>query len=121
MASLKEAFKRLAEANGDSKKYELKKIIKQAQQELVKWGGRHQLEMAQEEATELALAIRRHIRYGNSETFVELSSEIADVEIMIEQMKSMFKDLDLEKNVEMDKDFKINRLFSRLNKRENEG
>ena len=51
------------------------------------WGEKSQFEMAQEEATELALAVRKFIRRGDDKSFQDLAGEIADVEIMIEQMK----------------------------------
>lgn len=59
-----------------------------------KWGERAQLEMMQEEATELALAARKFIRVQNDENLQALGSEIADVEIMIKQMRQMFISLD---------------------------
>jgi len=77
------------------------------------WGERAQLEMAQEESTELALAVRKHIRKGNDQTFQDLAGEIADVEIMIEQMKIMFKPLQNEvTSIKMEK---LIRLEKRLN------
>lgn len=45
-----------------------------------------QYEMLQEEATELALAARKHVRMQNDETFENLAEEIADVSILMEQM-----------------------------------
>ena len=54
-----------------------------------KWGAKSQYEMAQEEATELALAIRKHIRNNNHKSFTDLAGEIADVNIMIEQIYLM--------------------------------
>jgi NTP pyrophosphatase (non-canonical NTP hydrolase) len=55
-----------------------------------KWGQRAQLEMLQEEATELSLAARKFIRNQGQEKFEDLCSEIADVQIMIEQVFFMF-------------------------------
>lgn len=63
------------------------------------WGNRSQFEMAQEEATELALAIRKFIRNSNTETQLDLAEEIADVEIMIEQMEYINKGLRPQANV----------------------
>lgn len=80
------------------------------------WGDIAQLEMAQEEATELALAIRRLIR-GKKNAMNELVSEIADVEIMIEQIKFMSPHCVMA--IESEKDFKLNRLNDRLNKHDN--
>lgn len=79
---------------------------------LEKWGHLSQLEMAQEEATELALAVRKHIRKNNEETFMAMCNEIADVEIMIEQLKGMF--LSCDENVERFKKFKLERLAKRI-------
>jgi NTP pyrophosphatase (non-canonical NTP hydrolase) len=76
------------------------------------WGIRSQLEMAQEESTELALAIRKFIRQQNDEKFDDMIGEIADVEIMIEQLKLMFPGI--QEKVDPMKAFKINRLKERI-------
>ena len=76
-----------------------------------KWGNRAQLEMAQEEATELALAVRAVIR-GKDGSLEDLPGEIADVEIMIEQLKMMYPQL--VKSVGYAKRTKIKRLKGRL-------
>lgn len=83
------------------------------------WGERAQLEMAQEESTELALAIRKYIRQPNEERLNDMSGEIADVEIMIEQLKLMLPSI--QSRVDEIKDFKITRLKGRLEKQEFEG
>lgn len=62
---------------------------------LDRWGQRAQLEMAQEEATELALAVRKYIRKDDDITFSQLVEEIADVEIMIEQIQMMYNEMNL--------------------------
>ena len=80
-----------------------------------KWGLTSQLEMAQEEALELALALRKEIRINSKETYIDLIGEIADVEIMIEQLDFMF-DSNFRKKVEEQKTFKLNRLKERLKK-----
>ncbi|WP_428067363.1 hypothetical protein [Chryseobacterium gambrini] len=77
-----------------------------------KWGSTAQIEMLQEESTELALAARKFMRKGNPETYNSLIGELADVEIMIEQMKLMFPSAETEINLQ--KDFKINRLKGRI-------
>lgn len=79
-----------------------------------KWGAKAQLEMAQEEATELALAIRKQIRKNDDDSFRNLVEEIADVEIMIEQITLMHNDLGFRQMVDSQKAFKINRLLKRL-------
>lgn len=63
------------------------------------WGDKSQFEMAQEEATELALAIRKFVRKSNIETQLNLAEEIADVEIMIEQMEYINKGLRSQANI----------------------
>ena len=90
---------------------EREKVYKMA---IDKWGEKAQLEQAQEEATELALAVRKHIRNNNNESFNNLIEEIADVEIMIEQIKFMHNDFGFQDLVDAQKAFKINRLIGRL-------
>lgn len=58
-----------------------------------KWGIPAQLEMLQEESTELALAARKELRKNNEQSFENLAEEIADVSIMIEQMTYMYENL----------------------------
>lgn len=74
------------------------------------YGYRAQLAMAIEEMSELTKAICKYWRHQNKETCDQILEEMADVEIMLEQMKIMFgnpKDI---------KEQKIHRLFHRLNK-----
>lgn len=78
-----------------------------------KWGKRAQFEMAQEESTELALAIRKFIRKDDIDSYNAMASEIADVEIMIEQIKIMLPTIQFD--VDQQKKFKLNRLEERLN------
>lgn len=85
------------------------------QKALKKWKERSQLEMAQEEAIEFALAIRKFIRKADDQTFSNLLEEIADVEIMIEQIKMMYRHTGIESSIEIEKIFKVNRLKDRLN------
>jgi|TARA_Y100000310_G_C20704425_1_gene834158 NTP pyrophosphatase (non-canonical NTP hydrolase) len=80
-----------------------------------KWGAKAQLEMAQEEATELALAVRKHIRKNDETSFSNLVEEIADVEIMIEQIVMMHNDFGFRQMVDAQKAFKISRLLKRMN------
>ena len=77
------------------------------------FGKDNQLQMAQEEATELALAIRRHIRFNNETTLYQLADEIADVNIMIEQLCEMQEGLNLK--VSEIFNHKITRLVGRMN------
>lgn len=78
------------------------------------WGQRAQLEMAQEEATELALAIRKHMRNSDQRSFNNLVEEIADVEIMIEQISMMNNSIEFRELVEAQKEYKLIRLAKRL-------
>lgn len=79
-----------------------------------KWGIRAQLEMAQEEATEMALAVRKFIRKDDTESFNHLIEEIADVENMIAQIEFIYRDFNVRKMIEEKKDFKLNRVMKRI-------
>lgn len=83
-----------------------KEIYREA---LEKWGY-HQRTIALEEMAELQKEICKNIRgYDNR---IEIAEEIADVEIMLEQMKILF---DIYKKVEEFKKYKLERLAKRLN------
>lgn len=77
------------------------------------WGVRAQLEMLQEEATELALAVRKFIRKRTEECEANLAEEIADVEIMIEQIKEC-AGTEFQKKVSYTKRSKLRKLKNRL-------
>lgn len=62
------------------------------QSAITHFGERNQLEMMQEEALELSLAVRRYSRHRKYEQIDEIASEITDVQIMIEQLKVIFKE-----------------------------
>ena len=79
---------------------------------ILKWGKKSQLEMMQEEATELALAARKFTRYPIGKNLMQLAEEIADVEIMIEQVKIM--EADIINEIEVVKDYKLGRLMDRI-------
>lgn len=87
------------------------------QKAIEKWGVVSQIEMLNEESTELALAVRKYIRHWKSDDIkyvINLVEEIADVEIMIEQVCSIhphFRD-----KIEEIKEFKLQRLEKRINK-----
>ena len=76
-----------------------------------KWGIKEQLGMVTEEALELALAARKLQRVINEERFDHLMEEIADVEILIEQVKIIFPN-----GVPVIEEHKVNKLI-RLEKR----
>lgn len=77
-----------------------------------KWGERFQLEMAQEETTELSLAIRKFYRNQSNKTFEDMANEMADVEIMTEQIKLMYPDIELK--IKEYKRYKLERLLNRI-------
>lgn len=78
------------------------------------WGKEAQMNQAIEECLELGLAIRKQLRNNTEESYMNLIDELADVEIMIEQIFFMYKSLDLFDAVQNRKDYKIRRLESRL-------
>ncbi|RLC69283.1 MAG: antitoxin [Chloroflexi bacterium] len=53
-----------------------------------KWGPKHQIDLAVEECSELIVALMHYGR-GRCGSF-EVAEEIADVEIMLEQLKEVF-------------------------------
>lgn len=72
-----------------------------------KWGISPQMMMMQEECAELIVEISHHLR-GRKSNVVE---EIADVQIMINQMKEIFgKEI-----VQLEMDRKLERIRKRLN------
>jgi len=73
-----------------------------------KYGNKAQLIKAIEELSELQKAIAKYLNnQGNIEDIIQ---EVADVELMTEQIKLMF---DCHKKVEKIKVFKINRMIKR--------
>jgi NTP pyrophosphatase (non-canonical NTP hydrolase) len=89
-------------------------------------GKANQLGMLQEEATELAqaslnlaLITRKILRKGEEKDLLnEFASEIADVEILMEQARILLGDK-FTKKVEKEKEFKLHRLSQRLEQEEN--
>lgn len=74
-----------------------------------KYGERHQVAKTYEELSELQDELHKHLEGENSKQ--EMAEEIADVEIMLEQMKQHFGFGSL---VELYKQGKVNRLKERL-------
>ena len=74
------------------------------------WGYEAQLDMALEEMLELSLELRRFMRNGGEWDAEKIEEEIADVEIMIGQLKLIFN----EKNIRRIKVRKKKRLARRL-------
>ncbi len=90
---------------------ERKKLYKAA---IEQWGYKTQLGMLMEECAELIQAAHKIIR--GTEEWYKLAQEMADVEIMIEQIKFMTDWQILETRVESAKNFKLRRLQERLKK-----
>jgi len=86
-----------------------KKIYKKL---LNKYGLNFQLNMLMEECAELIQATNKYIRYNkeSAQPIRNLSEEIADVEIMIEQIKYHLDLQDLELRIETEKHDKLLKL-----------
>ena len=75
---------------------------------LEKWGLASQILMLAEESSELAVACLHYLRNKKREKgFLELVEEIADVELMIEEIKFYLK---IDRMVQNYRDGKLNRL-----------
>ena len=78
------------------------------------YGTRAQQDIAIEELAELQKAILKHRRYSSKETEQEIIDEIADVEIMLEQLKIIYScHSDVERRIE----YKIDREIKRIKKK----
>ena len=78
------------------------------------YGTRAQQDIAIEELAELQKAILKHRRYSSKETEQQIIDEIADVEIMLEQLKIIYScHSDVEKRIE----YKIDREIKRIKKK----
>lgn len=81
------------------------------------YGSNNQMMQSMEECSELIQAISKCIRYkDNIEVKQHLTEEIADVLIMIEQLKIILDIKDYEINCY--KDYKLNRLSKRIDEGE---
>jgi NTP pyrophosphatase (non-canonical NTP hydrolase) len=74
------------------------------------FGPKRQLRKLQEECGELISAINRDLERGTREAEEALAAEVADVEIMIEQLRRIWKNDDIDQA----KNHKLARLDSRL-------
>ena len=81
-----------------------------------KYGIKHQEDKAIEELAELQKAILKHREHNNCETEKSVIDEIADVSIMLEQLKIIYS---CHKEVEERMDYKINRQIKRIKKKYN--
>lgn len=79
-------------------------------------GMNKQLDVAIKELSELIQAICKNKRYGytDEECYFNLAEEMADVEIVLAELKVMF---DNEDSVKEWKDYKLDRLEKRLNEK----
>lgn len=87
-------------------------ILKEA---IKSWGIKAQTEMLIEECAELIQAISKYNRANDSDIqkrFENIAEEIADVEILLDQMRIIFKN---DKLIEEYREMKIDRLYTRLN------
>lgn len=75
-----------------------------------KWGNA-QIGMMIEECSELITVLAKYRRKINGSSFVEITEEMADVEIMLEQMKVFFDNYNV---VELEKEEKLKRLENLL-------
>ena len=58
---------------------------------IMKWGKEPQINMAIEECAELITALSKRNRCSNGSTIDDIIGEMVDVEIMIEQLKLIYK------------------------------
>lgn len=92
-------------------KNERKRLMKKA---IEKYGEKAQLEMLMEESLELSLAVRKFLRDPSTSRHLDVISEIADVENMIEQFHLIMKGRKTAHSVENQKVFKMRRLATRM-------
>ena len=80
------------------------------------YGTRSQQDIAIEEMSELQKAILKHRRNPSEKTRKDIIDEIADVSIMLEQLKIIYScRMEVEKRI----DYKINRQIKRIKKKYN--
>lgn len=89
---------------------EEKKIFQDA---LRVFGGRNQITVALEEMSELQKELCKYLRSDSSFSTVNIAEEIADVGIMLDQMKIEFQ---VEDAVEEQRAYKVRRLRERIDK-----
>lgn len=76
---------------------------------LERYGKQAQVDMVMEEMAELQKELCKNLRGKKNKA--EIAEEIADVSIMLDQMALLFK---CEKNVQVERQYKVNRLLERL-------
>lgn len=85
------------------------------------FGKDHQTVVAVEELAELIQALTKVVRYGlDADTKTELVGEVADVEIVLDEIKMMYLDsVEDRKRISNTKEFKLRRLLVKLDTNEN--
>lgn len=98
----------IAWLNGESEEEELdkKEVYRQV---IEKWGKQGQICMVFEEMSELQKELCKNLR--GRKNVGKIAEEIADVEVMLEQMKLLY---DIENRVRYEKEMKIERLKERV-------
>lgn len=79
------------------------------------YGTQPQVDMALEETSELQKALLKHRRKPSDETRKDIIDEIADVQIMLEQLKIIYS---CSKEVDERVNYKINRQIERIRNHE---
>ncbi len=86
-------------------------------QEIAEYYGEvSQMGVLQEECSELIKAASKYLRYGTDDKKADIAEEIADVEIMTEQVKYLLKLYD---DVQSCRKYKLNRTLDRIKRNMN--
>lgn len=85
-----------------------------------KWGTDIQALMLIEEMSELTKALIKYWRNQEINLFDHIAEEVADVEIMLAQLKIIFEGMAIDTAVKEYKQIKLMRLEQRLNEKEGE-
>ena len=81
------------------------------------FGESFQVDLCIEECSELIKALLKHRRYRTIETLANVSEELADVRIMVEQIINIF---DIERSVKDSENFKMARQLKRNLRRQDD-
>lgn len=82
-----------------------------------RWGKAAQLGVLQEEAAEVIVAVSKVLRHNDRASWDSLCEELADLEIMVEQVRVAIFDGRCRELCESIKQEKLRRLYRRLNLR----
>lgn len=80
------------------------------------YGEASQMGVLQEECSELIKTVSKYLRYGTDDKKSDIAEEIADVEIMTEQIKYL---LNLHGCVQAQKEYKLARTLDRIKRNTN--